>query len=725
MYQYLTRPSMRPLTWVGAILLAFLFSMSFAYASEDDLGGTIEAVTPDGQSFHLPMVDSDIEAMIDGDIASIKIRQVFENPSTGPVNATYLFPLNEDAAIHAMTMTVGDEIIRADIQKKAKARETFERAKQAGKSAALLSQHRPNMFTQDVANLMPEQPVIIELTYAQIIPFKDHAYELVVPTVVGPRYMPAAPKSQDEFLISTVSDRSSDTGDSDEGTDIVGSASGNWVLGPPPSYPDVKGLTIPKSIDPNRLSFQATVRSGVDIQNIHSASHTFDVQGKGRESFVSLANGRTIPNRDLILRYELGGEGVQAGALTHIDERGGFFSLMLTPPDVVDDRTIASRELVFVLDTSGSMNGLPIKASKTFMHEALEALRPEDAFRVVQFSSTASEFSRVAVPATKRNVSAGRNYVDRLQARGGTEIVSALNQAFSLPETAGRMRIVIFLTDGYIGNEIDVLRRQAELMGDSRVYAFGVGSSVNRYLLEEMARRGRGMVRYVDPTETAGEAAKALARNIEAPVLTDVSIDWGEMNSEFVTPNPIPDLFAGEAIRLTGRFDPKNMKGPTEIKISGRVAGRKATLPVKVSLQNGDRVSALPVIWARQHIGDLMSDLAAPQSLRVSGLTDHGIESDVTELGLNFDLVTQWTSFVAVSEKTINSDEVAKDLQVALERPAGVPNTAFGRSDIGMSRGGFAGASSPEPGFWFMLILAALGGLFIYLRRGREIMIKC
>ncbi len=720
MCQDLTRPLMRPFMRAGAIILAFLLSLSLAYASEDDLGGTIEAITPDGQSFHLPLVDSDIEAVIDGDIASIKIRQVFQNPSTGPVNATYLFPLNQDAAVHAMTMTVGDEIIRAEIQKKAKARETYERAKRDGKSAALLSQHRPNMFTQEVANLMPEQPVVIELTYAQIIPFKDHAYELVIPTVVGPRYMPAAPRSQDEFQTSNVSYRSDDYSVSEKGTDIAGSASGNWVLGPPPSYPDVKGLTIPKSIDPDRLSFRATLRSGVDVKNIHSASHKFDIEGNGQERAVSLLDKRIIPNRDLILRYELGGKGVQAGALTHIDERGGFFSLMLTPPDVVADQNIAPRELVFVLDTSGSMNGQPIQASKIFMHEALKALRSDDAFRILQFSSNASEFSRGAVPATESNIRAGRNYVDRLQAGGGTEVVSALNQAFSLPETEGRMRIVIFLTDGYIGNEIEVLRRQAELMGKSRIYAFGVGSSVNRYLLEEMARRGRGMVKYVDPTETSGEAARSLARNIEAPVLTDVSIDWGGLSTEFVTPNPIPDLFAGEAVRLTGRFDPSDVKGLAEIKISGRVVGRKAILPVKVSLQNGERVSALPIIWARQQIGDLMSDLAAPQNLRISGLSDDGIETDVTKLGLDFDLVTQWTSFVAVSEKIINSDRPAQDKQVALEQPAGVPNTAYSRGQPSRTSFGFAGSSSPEPGFWFMLILAALGGFYIYLQRRRE-----
>ncbi len=687
-----------------ALLSAFLFCIGTSSADESDLGGTIEAITTDGRTFQLPLVNSQVTAVIDGDIASVHIKQIFENPSTDAVYATYLFPLNEDAAIHAMSMTVGQDTIKAQIKKKNAARETYEAAKSAGKSAALLTQHRPNMFTQEVANLMPEQPVTIELTYAQIIPFRDNAYELVVPTVVGPRYMPREPKLGGEpMLVSFDAEREAEH-----------ESNGAWVLGPPPAYPDVHGLTIPKAIDPDRFEFRAVIRGGVEVAHVHSDTHSIDSRPGAdpvREREISLTEKRTIPNRDLILRYELGGQDIQAGVLTHVDQRGGFFSLLITPPELPVMSEIAPREIVFVMDTSGSMNGLPLDASKAFMHAALQALRPGDAFRVVQFSSTASEFANAAVLATPQNVRAGRTYVDHLRAGGGTEVIYALEQAFSVPPKRGRIRIVVFLTDGYIGNEIEVLRRQAQLMGDARVYAFGVGSSVNRYLLEEMARRGRGLVRYVDPTETSREAAEALARRIEMPVLTDIEIDWGDLQAKNVTPKPVPDLFAGEALRLTGRFDPKKIKETSvKLAVNGFAGGREATLPMVLNLNDSKTPSALAIIWARGRIGDLMTDLAAPDALRVSRLSDGGIEDEVTDLGLNYDLVTQWTSFVAVSERVINREATARDANVALHQPAGVPKTAYNPNMFG-------GSSAPEPSFWVMMILVAIGAGYVALRR--------
>ncbi len=686
----------------------YLFvAISFAgavFAEEGDLGGTIEAMTKDGRTFHLPLVRSEVTAKIEGDIASVHIKQEFENPGTEAVHATYLFPLNEDAAVHAMSMTVGDETIRAQIKEKEKAKATYEAAKEAGKSAALLTQHRPNMFTQKVANLMPGLPVTIELTYAQVVPFRDNAYELVVPTVVGPRYMPAPTEPEPGPLLV-------DYGPEETGPDAP---EGTWVLGPPPAYPEVYGLTIPQSVEPERLSFRASIEGGVEIARVTSVTHGLDIvrENEKRSSVeVSLREKQTIPNRDLILRYELGGSDIQAGVLTHVDERGGFFSLLLTPPEAPAEKDLVSREIVFVLDTSGSMSGLPLAASKTFMSAALDALRPDDAFRVVQFSSTASEFASQAILATPQNIRAGRAFVNSLHASGGTEVIPALNQAFTARVLTGRMRIVVLLTDGYVGNEIEILRRQASLMGNARVYAFGVGSSVNRYLLEEMARRGRGLVRYVDPTESSHEAAEALARRIEMPVLTDISVDWGDLNAALVTPDPIPDLFAGEAVRLTGRFDPDKMDaGSHTIKVSGLVGRRKATLPISVQMKHDDGPSALPTIWARGRVGDLMTDLAAPEPLRLSNLSDVSIEAEVTKLGLNFDLVTQWTSFVAVSERVINPNSTAREVDVPLAQPAGVPKTAY-------SPQMFGGSSAPEPSFWVMMLMALVGAGYVTLRR--------
>ena len=665
--------------WVAALAVLIVQ----ARADETDrLGGRLVAHDGD-RVVVLPTVSTDVSASIDGDLASVTVRQVFENPGPVPLDATYLFPLQEDAGVHAMTLTTGDEVVRAVIRRRDEARATFEAAKAEGRAAALLTQHRPNMFTQEVANLMPGAPVTVQITYVQAVPRVDGLHELVVPTVVGPRYVPGPEGER--------------TGEDEYAPDGAGEgAPGGWSFGPPPALPPVHGLTIPEDVSPERLTFAATIRGGVSLSDVASPSHAVRVE----EGAVTLAAGRTIPNRDLILRYALGGEEAEAGLLTHTDERGTFFGLLVTPPVAPAEAEIAPRELVFVLDTSGSMGGAPLEASQAFMEAALRALRPDDAFRIVRFSSGADEFSRAPVEATRRNVRAGLSYVRRLRADGGTEMIAAMERAFGLPARPGRMRIVVFLTDGYVGNEVEVVRRQAELMGASRVYAFGVGTAPNRHLLSEMARRGRGMLRVIDPTEDGHEAARDLARRIDAPLLTDITLDLGEA-SALLTPNPVPDLFAGEAVRVTGR-----VRGtlPPRATIRGRVGGREATLPVTLTAADGR--SALPVVWARGRIGDLMSDLAAPRPARLSGLGDEEIEAAVTELGLGFDLVTRWTSFVAVSERVANDDRAAtRAADVPIARPAGVPDTAYPAATFG-------GASAPEPGVVGMLaLMLAVAGI--------------
>ena len=660
---------------------AAVLALGLASALADELGGTMEA-TVDGRRVALPLVETGVSAIIDGDIASVTVRQVFENPGSVPLNATYLFPLQEDAAVHAMTMRTGDEIVRAVIDRKKAAEATFEAAKSEGKAAALLTQHRPNMFTQAVANLMPGAPVTIEITYAQTVPRIEGAYELVVPTVVGPRY------------------EGTHTGP--EGTTPEG-----WSFGAAPAYPPVAGLTIPDDVSPKRLSLSASLRGGVPVTAVSSATHDIRVTERRGEHEVRLAEGRTIPNRDFVLRYRLGGDAAQAGLLTHEDERGQFFSLLIEPPTDTPDASVTPREVVFVLDTSGSMDGAPMDASKAFMRAALEGLRADDAFRIVQFNSSPAEFSRSAVPATARNRKAALAYVGRLEAGGGTEVIPAINQAFRLAPDRDRMRIVVFLSDGYIGYEGQVLNRLSQIMGEARVYAFSVGGSVNRYLLEEMARRGRGIARYVDPGEPGHEAAKALAARIDAPVLTDIEIDWNGVQVEGVSPAPIPDLFAGQAVRLTGRIVNAGEE-PGVIQLKGRVAGREASLPIALDLGGARSQSAIPTLWARGQVADLMMEMTTPHDLRRTGLKEDEIEAAITDLGLGYDLVTQHTSFVAVSERVVNPDAEAVTADVPLEQPRGVPAEAYPNATFG-------GASAPEPRV--IAMLAAMLGLFGFARR--------
>lgn len=677
---------------------------------EDTLGGRMQAVV-NGETLQLPLANSDFSVSIDGDLATVTLVQTFENPTDTPLNAQYLFPLNEEAAVYGMTMEVGDEVVEARIRRREQAQAEFRQAQREGRAAALLTQHRPNMFTQNVANLMPRQRIRVTLRYAQTVPRVDGQYELVLPLVVGPRYNPPE-RSAAPLLVN-------DDGQAQAATPETG----RWNIGPPPPQPQgVFGLTLPGEIAPERVSIAVNMEAGMAIGQVVSPTHDVTVTGSGRERNIVLTRGRVIDNRDFILRYTLSGAAVQAGVVTHADQRGGFFSLVLEPPAAPREDQIAPREMVFVLDTSGSMEGEPIEASKAFMMRALENMRPGDYFRIVSFGSVPREFSAGPVPATRENVARGQAYVRGLSADGGTEVVPAMQQAFSIAQQPNTLRLVVFLSDGYIGNEAEVLSYMAPRLGQARVYAFGVGTSVNRYLLSEMARRGRGFARYIDPTETAFQAATDLADHLESPVLTDISIDWGGLNPTGVTPAIIPDLFAGESLRLMGRFSGTRT---ATITVRGKVNGRPATMPVRVTLSDQPSTtnatnSAIPVVWARSQVSDLMRDYTSPAELRSVQLSENEIEGRVTQLGLDYALVTQWTSFVAVSRRVVNERPgEARDANVPLPMPEGVPESAYGEQVAS-----FGGASAPEPGFYALMLLLLTMAALGFRRRSVVVMRK-
>ena len=666
----------------AVLALALVPGRAGAAVLPDDQGlaGRITAEAG-GRTIHFPSLKTDVVADIQGDLATVTVTQTFVNSTATPLNAKYLFPLHKDAAVFAMTMEVGEEVVQARIREREEARQAFEQGKREGKAVALLEQHRPNMFTQEIANLMPGDPIKVTLKYTQTVPRSDGAYELVVPLVVGPRYIPLDQSSRPQVAVLAPPAVLSDSPVTDKGTPPP--ATGVWQLGPVPSYPDVAGLTIPATIDADRVSIRVNLASGMPITGVTSATHALSTTGDAKARIITLAEGRTVDNRDFILRYTLSGSAPQAGLLAHRDARGGTFSLLIEPPLAPADADITPREMVFVLDTSGSMSGLPIEASKTFMRHALKALRPADYFRIIRFSNNASEFTSGPVPATSSNVAAGLAYVNRLSADGGTEALSGLHQAYGVAQAPGTLRIVVFLSDGYVGNEPEILRLVSASVGQGRLYAFGIGTAINRYLIEEMARHGRGLSRVIDPTEKSHEAAIQFASRLKTPVLTDIAIDWGSLKPLDVTPALIPDLFEGDSIRIQGRFE---AAGTHLVKVSGRVNGRPALLPLRIDLPaeaTGASREAIPLIWARSRIADHMHELMVPVTLRTSGMVDTGLKAAVTDLGLKFSLVTQWTSFVAVSERRVNADPAsAPSADVPLPMVKGVEPSAYPNAGV-------------------------------------------
>lgn len=653
------------------VLMAGLWPALATAADPDDIAGRVIARGPD-RSFDLPLLDSGYRVTIEGDMATVELRQTFANPSNRPLEAEYLFPLNQTAAVFAMEMKVGGEIVRAQIREKAEAEAEFDTAAAAGKAAALLTQHRANMFTQRIANLMPGLPVEVTLSYVQMVPKIEGRYELVIPLIVGPRYEGAPAETTD-----------------DEAPLVANS----WTVEALPAYPAVAGLDLPETVTSDRVGLDLNMVGGVEIADFGSDTHPLAIEPTDAGLRARFADGRVMDNRDLVLRYVLGGAEMQAATLTHYDERGGFLSLMIEPPALPDEAEITPRELVFVLDTSGSMGGQPMAASKRFMEAALQGLRPSDHFRIISFANAADHFAADAVPATAANIRAGLAHVARLTSGGGTEIAKAIRTAFATAQPDGTIRIVVFLSDGYIGGETEVLRTIREQIGQARIYAFGIGNAVNRYLLDAMADEGRGYARYVGLDEEAMEVAERLAADLKSPLLTDIEIDWGGLEVTDVTPARLPDLFAGNALRVHARYD-----GAAEgqILLKGLVQGREAQMPVNLTLSEAEGEAALPLIWARNRI-------AALERMIAVGDRSAAADAEITALGLAFSLQTRNTSFVAVSERVVNATgEPAHPASVPLPMVQGVGPEAYPQ--------GFAGSSTPEPETLLgMLLVAAMG----------------
>lgn len=633
-----------------------------AHAVVSMRGGAVEVVDDQGHLSELPLLRTDMDARVDGDLASVNLVQTFANPYDEPINARYVFPLPEDAAVHAMRLQSGGLVIEGEIRRSEEAKQVYEAAKAEGQQAALLSQDRPNVFVQEVANLPPGGTVRVEIHYAHAVPRKDGAYELVFPMVVGPRYNPDAPR-------------------------VPGAAAAlnTWTAQPP--------LATPDAIDPDRVALHISLDGGVPIRQVKSPSHAIAVQADGpRFSTITLQDGRTIDNRDFVLRYTLGGDSTAAGVTTHGEDGHGVVGLHIEPPSAPASDAITPREMVFVLDTSGSMSGQPLDSSKLFMTEALKHLRPSDSFRIVKFSSNATSFSPQALPATPENVRKGLQWVESLSTDGGTEMVAGVNAAFKVPIEPGVLRIVVFLTDGYIGNEADVIALVNQERGDARLFALGIGSSVNRWLLEELAREGRGVARVVLDPSQADDAARQLAARLEAPVLTDVRINWGDAPVRDASPKVLPDLFVGEPLRVLARYEGS---GRWPITVQGRLGGELVTLPLELALpEEAPGGDALPILWARGQVEDRMSELVQ----NVSEARRAELTEEIVGLGLEYHLVTQWTSFVAVSKQQVVAQGEARELEVPVAQVAGVSAAAYGN---------FSGSAAPEPAWWLAAALVS------------------
>ena len=619
------------------LFLLCITVLSVSTLAQEITEGSLYAVTKKGTELGAcPLKNTTVKTDISGFLARVRVTQEFENSFNEPIEAVYTFPLSQNGAVDDMTMKIGDRTIRGKIMKREEARQVYEAARSEGKTASLLDQERPNIFTQAVANIMPGDKVIIEISYVETLKYEDGAYEFAFPMTVGPRYIPGSVKDAAKIKPPVAETRN--------GSDI---------------------------------SIEVDLNAGVPVEEIRSTSHDIEqVNFTPNKAKISLRGEKTIPNKDFILRYDVTGKRIEDAVLAHRDERGGFFTLVLQPPDKIATEDRTPKEIVFVLDTSGSMYGFPIEKAKEAMKMSLEGLYPDDTFNLITFSGDTSILFDKPVPATQDNLDKAQAFLESRQGGGGTEMMKAIKASMDPSDAADHLRVVCFMTDGYVGNDDEIIG-EIQKHPNARVFSFGIGNSVNRSLLDKMAAEGKGEVEYVSLTDNGTKAAKKFYERVRTPLLTDLSIDWNGMPVADIYPNKLSDLFSAKPVILHGRYT-KAASGT--IKLKGKVAGMPYEREIKIDLPESESANdSLASLWARTRIDELSSARLNP----ASAAKGEEFDKQVTNLGLEFRLLTSFTSFVAVEDRVVNQNGKPMTVQVPVQIPEGVNRAmAVGDGDV-------------------------------------------
>lgn len=622
------------------------------------------------QQLVFPLKHTEVQAKIAGNVSRVEVTQTFENPFTEFLEAVYVFPLPDEAAVDDMEIKIGTRIIKGCIKKREEAIAVYAQAKQQGRTAGLLEQERDNIFTQSLANIKPGEQIDVTIRYTDCLKFEGGDYEFVFPMVVGPRFIPGEPI-----------DRNGDT-------DVVPDASRITL---PIIGSDTRSLLAPHNLRSRHdIGVTVEINAGIPITEVRSTSHHLHVERNGQMVRVTLGGEDTIPNKDLIVRYRVVGENTQATVLTHSDQRGNHFAVYLIPALDYRQNEIVPKDVVFLMDTSGSQMGDPLHKSQELMRRFIQGLNPDDTFTILDFSDVTTQLSPKPLANTPQNRTKALQYVDRLQANGGTYLLNGIRAVLNFPPASeGRLRSIVLLTDGYIGNENEILAEvQRQLKPGNRLYSFGVGSSPNRFLLNRLAEIGRGtcqIVRHNEPTE---DVAEKFFRQINNPVLTNIQIQWKGTGDAIIYPSTPPDLFAGQPLVLFGRIsasqeskarklnveDEREHASRTNLQqtiqsgnlhITGMTAGGKRykqTFNLTFDCTDHPTIAQL---WGRARIKDLMNQMFSCEKKTQ-------LES-VTQVALTYQLLSQYTAFVAVSEEVrVDSEGQSRSVQVPVEMPEGV-----------------------------------------------------
>lgn len=582
---------------------------------------------------HFPMKETKITAELNGVIASVHVHQRYHNAGTTAINARYIFPGSTRAAVNGLVMTIGHRRIKAQIKEKQQARQIFEAAKAAGQTASLLAQKRPNVFSMDVANIAPGADVDIEMDYTEFLVATDGEYEFVYPSVVGPRYGGDAKRT-------------------DQPTDWIGSPFLH------------QGETSPVAFD-----IRVSMHSPIALHGVYSATHRIVAHWTNPKSAtIGLDEPpQTAGNRDFILKYRLQDNAIVSGLTRFTGGGESYFMLQAQPPQRPAVAELPARDYIFVVDVSGSMDGFPLATARTLIDRLLTSLTPKDSFNIVFFAGDSTILAPVSLPATADNVTKARALMAHIPSGGGTELLPALQRALSLPLSEGTSRSLVLITDGYVSAEDAAFKLVDDNLGRSNLFAFGIGTSVNRFLIEGLARVGRAESFIVESDAAAAREADRFREYVSAPVLTDIKVTGSNIEIYDVEPQAQPDLLAQRPVLVLGKY--RKARQGAAIRLSGMTGTGRQQWDFPIADAASD--SSLPILWARKRLEHLYV---------FPGARDHS-RDEILALGLKYSLLTSATSFISVDEQLPTGDEgkgPAVDVRQPQPLPAGVSDAAVG-----------------------------------------------
>ncbi|OWV70118.1 marine proteobacterial sortase target protein [Rhizobium sp. R634] len=569
-----------------------------------------------------PRLKTDVAIDVSGPVARVKVTQRFQNPSQGWVEGTYVFPLPENSAVDALKMQIGERFIKGQIKPRQEAREIYEQAKAEGKKTALLEQQRPNIFTNQVANIGPGEEIVVQIEYQQTVRQSGGEFSLRFPMVIAPRYNPAPIVQIVEFNNGAGFATPSDPVENRERIEAP-------VLDPR------------ENARINPVSLTVDLKAGFPLGDVKSSFHEVDIRQDGDQARTISLKGDFVPaDKDFELTWKAApGKMPSAGLFREVMNGKTYLLAFVTPPTAPDAAAPAKREVVFVIDNSGSMSGQSIEQARQSLALAISKLNPDDRFNVIRFDDTMTDYFKGLVAATPDNREKAIAYVRGLTADGGTEMLPALEAALRNqgPVASGALRQVVFLTDGAIGNEQQLFQEITANRGDARVCTVGIGSAPNTYFMTKAAEIGRGTFTQIGSADQVASRMGELFTKLQNPAMTDIAANFEGIAAEDITPNPMPDLYSGEPVVLTAELPGDKPAGKLQI------IGRTSDQPwrVEMDIVNAADGNGISKLWARRKIDDF-------EARAYERRDPAALDKDIETVALAHHLVSRVTSLVAV-----------------------------------------------------------------------------